>query len=63
MNQTRQVSLKKVSLNDLNFSERFSQTVIPLPQKEINQLMKKGIITEVSGMELGFLSSIFLGEK
>ena len=44
-------NVKEVPLNDLNFSERFSQTVIPLIQKEINRLLKKGIITEVSGME------------
>ena len=56
-------NVKEVPLNDLNFSERFSQTVIPLIQKEINRLLKKGIITEVSGMELGYLSQIFLRKK
>ena len=39
------------------------QTVIPLIQKEINWLLKKGVITEVSGIELGYLSRIFLQEK
>ena len=53
---------KKVPLNDQNFSERFSQTAIALIQKGINRLLKKGIITEVSGMKLGYLSSIFLRE-
>ena len=43
--------VKKVPLKDQNFSERFSQTVIPLIQKEINLLLKKGVIIEVSGME------------
>ena len=39
------------------------QTVIPLIQKEINWLLKKGAITEVSGIKLGYLSPIFLQEK
>ena len=54
---------KKVPLKDQNFSERFSQTVIPLIQKEINRLLKRGVIAEVGGMELGYLSPIFLREK
>ena len=56
-------NVKKVPLNDLSFSERFSQTVIPLIQKEINRLLKKGIITEVSGMKLDYFSQIFIREK
>ena len=56
-------NVKKVPLNDQNFSERFSQTVVPLIQKEINRLLKKGVITEVSGMELRYLSPIFLRAK
>ena len=56
-------NVKKVPLKDQNFSERFSQTVIPLIQKEINGLLKKSVITEVSGMELRYLSPIFLREK
>ena len=56
-------NVKKVPLNDLSFSERFSQTVISLIQKEINRLLKKGIITEVSGMKLDYFSQIFLREK
>ena len=56
-------NVKKVPLKYHNFSQRFSQTVIPLIQKEINRLLKKGVITEVSEMELGYLSPIFLREK
>ena len=41
----------------------FSQTAIPLTKKTINRLLKKGVITEVSGIELGHFSSIFLREK
>ena len=52
--------VKKVPLKDQNFNERFSQTVIPLIQKVINRLLKKGVITEVSEMELGYLSPTFL---
>ena len=56
-------NVKKVPLNNHNFSGKFSQTVIPLIQKEINWLLKKGVITEMSGMELGHHSPIFLREK
>ena len=56
-------NVKKAPLKDQNFSERFSQTVIPLIQKEINRLLNKGVITEVSGMELGCIYPIFLQEK
>ena len=56
-------NVKKVPLKYHNFSQIFSQTVIPLIQKEINRLLKKGVITEVSEMELGYLSPIFLREK
>ena len=44
-------NVKKFPLKDQNFSERFSQTVMPLIQKEINCLLNKGVITEVSEME------------
>ena len=44
-------NVKKVPLKDQNFSERFSQTVMPLIQKEINCLLNKGVITEMSEME------------
>ena len=44
-------NVKKIPLKDQNFSERFSQTVIPLIQKEINLLLKKGVIIEVSAMK------------
>ena len=56
-------NVKKVPLKDQNFNERFSQTVIPLIQKVINRLLKKGVITAVSEMELGYLSPTFLREK
>ena len=42
---------------------RFLQTLIPVIQKEINQLLKKGVITGMSRMKLGYLSPMFLREK
>ena len=56
-------NLKKVPLNDQNFSEKFSKTVIPLIHKGSNQQLNKGVIAEVSGMELGYLSPKFLRYK
>ena len=56
-------NVKKVPLTDQNFSKRFSQTVIPFIQNEINWLLKKGVITEVSGIDLGYPSPIFLRKK
>ena len=56
-------NVKKVPLKDQNFGERFTQNVILLIQKEISRLLRKGVITEVSGMELGYLSPMFLREK
>ena len=46
-------------LSEFNFSRRFLETVTLLIQKEINRLLKKAMITKVSKIESGCLSSIF----